>query len=110
VTSDDYKRGYSKGYNAGTREIAAVRQRCFEQVEDASARAEHAQVAAGIGHCNGCRHWARGSERTLWGLCNASEGAIRGVPWFRGDDGRSAVTTSERFGCVLFAPKGTADA
>lgn len=110
MRSDDYKRGYKAGYSAGRTScepsLIAERQLAL----DAAQRAERAESAKSIGHCDECFHWIRGGlgnyahkDVCAWGVCNIKRAA--GTPWgtrMWADDS-NPVTTTPKFGCVLFA-------
>lgn len=74
----DYKLGYSRGYAAGTRDKWDAEARRQRDLSLVAQRAERAEAAAGIGHCDGCTHWDR-PEGCAWGYCNASRQP--GSPW-----------------------------
>lgn len=104
--SSDYKRGYSKGYSTGSLrgDKRAVAE--HENSKQVAERAERAEKAQGLGHCEDCANWQRACDNCAWGYCNAKTGA--GTPWgtwIRAEDSNGAdgrVTTAMRFGCVLF--------
>lgn len=106
----DYKRGYSRGYSTGCRRSDAANAAERERADLAVHRAERAESATSIGHCEECQHWWRGggaprSEHCAWGVCQAPRAA--GTPWgcwATGDDGKP-IHTTPRFGCVLFAER-----
>lgn len=107
----DYKRGYSKGYNTGRGDTSKIEMRHWEECQAVAERAERAEAAAGLGHCDECRHWERACPVCAWGYCNASKQA--GSPWgcwAQGPsigDGRDLgrISTTPKFGCVMFAVK-----
>lgn len=105
--SADYKQGYGKGYYAGRSDQGEIERRHLAELKDVAARAERAESASGVGHCERCRHWDKRPD-TTWGYCSASRQP--GTPWGcwgqgnfineRYDQGR--ISTTPRFGCVLF--------
>ena len=110
MNSPDYKRGYSSGYNAGRKESSAAQLKFDKESLISAQRAERAESGAGIGHCDECVNWVRPTNCN-WGYCEASRAA--GSPWgcwAQGpempnsrDFGR--ITTTPKFGCVLFSQK-----
>lgn len=105
--SSDYKRGYGKGYNTGRGEQSVIERRHQAELLAVAQRAERAEAAAGIGHCENCRHWKKRSPSHAWGDCTAPRAP--GTPygtWIQGEDPDTRrialVSTSPRFGCVLF--------
>jgi hypothetical protein len=110
--SDDYKRGYSKGYTAGCRRSDPEIAKALEMADHAAKRAERAEKAQGVGHCEDCAYWHQGDkprhgwESCAWGICRAPRAA--GTPWgtwssvdtYRRE--RMDIQTTPRFGCVVF--------
>jgi hypothetical protein len=103
----DYKRGYNKGYNTGTRRSDAALASERERADRAAERAERAESEKGCGHCDECRHWER-PDGCSWGYCNVPQQSA-GTPfgcwaYLEMDPLAKAarVVTSSRFGCVLF--------
>lgn len=104
--SDDYKRGYGKGYHTGKtsadKRLAAMHEEAKQVVE----RAERCEKQLGWGHCEDCAHYTKGGERCAWGYCSMPRGA--GTPWgtwmkAEGADGKNGkLQVAMRFGCVLF--------
>lgn len=100
MSSPDYKRGYSRGYSTGTRNIAEVRKQYADALDAFRERAERAEAGLGLGLCRACQHWRRESQ-AAWGTCTLAE-SILSWPWpWRGDDNK-AIHTQENFGCVRF--------
>mgnify|MGYP001574838203 CR=1 FL=1 len=104
--SDDYKLGYSKGYNTGKISAdARLREMHLESLQVAE-RAERAEKQLGWGHCEDCANYTKGGENCAWGYCNTHRGA--GTPWgtwIRGenkDGSQGRVAVAMRFGCILF--------
>jgi len=108
--ANEYQRGYAKGRSTGERKGNETAAAAIAQAERAAVRAEQAEAANGVGHCERCQHWLRGgggrnSENCAWGHCNAPRG--EGTPWgvwMASDDHKTPVITTPRFGCVLFMP------
>lgn len=101
VNTPDYKRGYSKGYSTGIRQIADVRQECRGAVDAFRERAERAEAGLGLGICQNCKHWQRGKGNAKWGLCTLTDKMVT-WPWpWRGQP-EQEILTQERFGCVRF--------
>lgn len=102
--TDDYKRGYGKGYQTGKRSadvaIAAARVEADESV----ARAERAEAAQGLGKCSDCKHWTR-EPGCMWGTCVVPQSRYhnREPLWFANNP---TIATSCAFGCVLWAKRG----
>lgn len=106
--SDDYKRGYSKGYVAGCHRADKAIARARELEADAIARANRAEAGQGLGRCEDCAHWVR-EPQTAWGHCKPPESrydAEHGLAiWFGNTTAwgeRIPIATSAGFGCVLF--------
>lgn len=103
-----YGRGYAAGARRSDREVAAMR----EEAKRTAERAELAEKAQGIGHCEECRYWVRGGDgpnasACAWGVCTVPRGI--GTPWgvWASADhplvgGPGNITTTPRFGCVMF--------
>lgn len=110
MKSADYKQGYTKGYNTGRKETGELHRKYHDENLLAAQRAERAEAGAGIGHCDGCANWVRPAPSYAWGYCNASRAA--GSPWgcwaqapeLEGARDKGRITTSPKFGCVLFQP------
>jgi hypothetical protein len=107
--TDDYKRGYSKGYATGRGDQSKIEQRHYAEVQAVAVRAERAETASGIGHCENCTHWRKPDPSYAWGNCTATRAP--GTPWgcwAQAEDVTTRhtvqISTSPRFGCVLFAP------
>lgn len=110
--SPDYMRGYQAGRNARDRTAFARAESARKDALAVAQRAERAEAAAGIGHCDGCAHWTR-PDGCSWGFCEASR--IPGSPWGcwaqgprvqigdHHDQGR--ISTTPKFGCVMFMAK-----
>ena len=109
--SDDYKRGYSKGYTTGCKRSDSANARERERADQAAQRAERAEKQQGLGHCEDCAYWKRGGntpnpQTCAWGICEAPRAA--GTPWgaWACLDTRQVgdvnIQTTPRFGCVVF--------
>lgn len=106
--SADYKLGYSRGYAKGRGDLGAEESRHQAELLAVAKRAERAETAAGMGHCEGCANWER-PEGCAWGYCNATRQP--GSPWgcwhqgpaMRDTRELGRVTTTPLFGCILFA-------
>lgn len=103
----EYKRGYANGYNARNRGKWAIEQQHHAETLAVAQRAERAEAAAGIGHCEDCQHWSRPAPTCAWGNCMA--GKAPGTPfgcWAQAEETGThrvvQISTSPRFGCVLF--------
>lgn len=111
MPSDDYKRGYSKGYQSGCRRNDANIAEANARAEQAAKRAERAEAQHGVGHCESCAFWKRGGDSLsahmcAWGECRVPN-PCAGTPWgswARESDARPLITTP-RFGCLLFNPR-----
>jgi hypothetical protein len=108
--SADYKQGYTKGYNTGRKETAELDRKYRDREMQLAVRTERAESDHGIGHCEGCKHWEKPRPEAQWGLCNAPQSP--GSPWGCWAQGpydnkwdRGLISTSPRFGCVLFSAK-----
>lgn len=110
--STDYKRGYRAGRQARDRLAYERDSRRDAEALAVAKRAERAETAAGIGHCQDCRNWTR-PDGCSWGYCEASRQP--GSPWgcwaqpasvSNYDKGR--ISTTPMFGCVLFADRDEA--
>ena len=101
--SDDYKRGYAKGYNTRVRLSDEAVARAEDRAMRAVKRAENAEAAT-VGHCDTCTWWERPTG-CAWGRCRVPDDSA-GSPWgcwvhpASGD--REGVITSPKFGCVLW--------
>lgn len=108
--SVDYKHGYSAGYNARDSNAAERDAKRRAEALAVAVRAERAESAAGIGHCQDCASWKQPPDCS-WGYCDASRQP--GSPWgcwsqspFIGDrQDKGRISTTPMFGCVLFAPR-----
>lgn len=105
--SADYKRGYGSGYNTGRGDQSKIEQRHQAELLAVAQRAERAEAAGGIGHCEDCAHWRRPKPEYAWGNCLAQKAP--GTPygcWAQAEEAGTyknvMVSTSPRFGCVLF--------
>lgn len=105
------KTAYGRGYATGKRSADATLAEQRARADEAARRAEFAESANGVGHCEDCKHWDRGGggsgwERCSWGVCRVpcAPGTPHGC-WATGDDGKP-ITTTPRYGCVLFINKG----
>jgi len=110
---------YSRGYAAGKRSADASNASERARADDAAQRAERAEKLQGIGHCEDCAHWNRGDrprhgwEGCAWGTCSAPRAA--GTPWGTwcavdaSQRDNLKITTTPRFGCVLFKVAPTTD-
>lgn len=103
----DYKRGYSKGYTTGRGEQSAIEQRHRAELLAVAERAERAETASGVGHCEDCQHWQKPQISYAWGHCTV--GQAPGTPygcWAQAEEAETyrtvRISTSPRFGCVLF--------
>src|ERR1700741_3789944 len=97
------KQAYSRGYQAGVRIRDATRMEWDRQMQAVAARAERAEKAAGIGHCQDCSHWNQPPDCS-WGYCNVparNPGPPFGC-WGQRDKSPIRISTSPMFGCVLF--------
>jgi len=111
--SDDYRRGYQKGYAAGTRDRGDREWSAYRAAAQASKRAERAEAGQGLGRCDGCR-WYQPEDGCKWGWCGrpwrvdsatADPDMIR--PVFARVDGPGRLMVTSSFGCVLWtAPDG----
>ena len=104
--ADEYKRGYSNGYNAGCRRSDKELMRVRLESRQVAERAERAEKAQGLGHCEDCLHWARGGDNCAWGYCSVPRKP--GTPWGTWITDAGTVPgrigqTAPRFGCVLFS-------
>lgn len=99
-----YLQGYAKGQQLGARKAEETRKKCQEQVDEAIARAERAERAAGLGPCHKCANWTRYENRARWGHClpPPSQHANGNPLWFGNDSGKGSVVTTDNFGCVMF--------
>lgn len=111
--TSEYKLGYANGYNARNRDQWKVEQRHQAEVLAVAQRAERAEKAAGVGHCEDCQHWRRPHPTYAWGICTATKAP--GTPWGcwaqaeEVDTRRTVqISTSPRFGCVLFQTRAAA--
>lgn len=114
--SRDYQRGYGKGYSTGCKHSDAENHRLWERANNAAKRAELAESAKGIGHCEDCAHWVRGGldsyaekRNRAWGTCNLKDSA--GTPYgtrMWSDAAQTPINTTPKFGCVLFQHKDSA--
>jgi hypothetical protein len=109
----ELRNAYSRGYAAGCRRSDPQLEKARALAADAAARAERAEKASGIGHCEECAFWVRGGNdayeykaQCAWGACNV--GKAPGTPWgtwaHPPDGNDTSIVTSPRFGCVLFKP------
>ncbi|MBI4695515.1 MAG: high-potential iron-sulfur protein [Gammaproteobacteria bacterium] len=102
MTSDDYGRGYSKGYAAGRKRSDKELNYLRNAARLASARAYRAEKAEPYGHCEDCGFWMRGIDRIAWGTCTVhAQPKVAGDLWESSRDGKP-ITTSRKFGCLLF--------
>lgn len=109
--SDDYERGYSKGYNTGKTSADKRLVEMHDQGKRLAERVERAEKQQGVGHCEDCSHWTRACPTCAWGYCDAARIKHAGTPWGtwiraegpNHEDGR--VMTTPRFGCVLFSKR-----
>lgn len=114
MATREEKNAYSRGYATGKRSADAALAEQRARADDAARRAEFAEGANGVGHCEDCKHWDRGGgragwENCAWGDCRAPRAP--GTPWgcwMHADDGKP-ISTTPRFGCVLFLAKSAPD-
>lgn len=105
--SPDYKRGYGKGYTTGRGDQSKIEQRHQDELFAVAQRAERAEIASGVGHCEDCAHWKKLSASHAWGICTVPKAP--GTPygcWAQAEDPATRrtvqISTSPTFGCVLF--------
>lgn len=106
----EYKRGYSNGYQKGRGDQLKIEQRHQAELSAVAQRAERAEAASGIGHCENCQHWVKLQPSYSWGNCMATKAA--GTPygcWAQVNEQSThrvvQISTSPQFGCVLFVAK-----
>lgn len=88
ANTDDYKRGYSKGYTTGTTRSDKRLADMHDQQKRLAERVERAEKQQGLGHCEDCAHWTKGCDTCAWGYCNAAALRHAGTPGERGSGPR----------------------
>lgn len=107
--TDEYKRGYAKGYARSGKIISDAYQKFQKELDAAISRAEKSESNQGLGKCLDCAHWEREPrepQSCLWGWCTPPDGqyANKSPIWFRANDGEK-ICTAESFGCVMFSKR-----
>lgn len=108
--STQEKKDYARGYAAGTKIRTATTAQHYRELQEVALRAERAEKASGIGHCEHCRHW-NPPPNCSWGYCNVTR-RMPGTPngcWMQPNRGEGPISTSPRFGCVLFSAMPSTD-
>lgn len=119
MSTEDYKRGYRKGYNTGKKLADEALAREIERATQAAQRAERAEKVQGVGHCCECKYWRQGGghpswSSCAWGICEAP--AAAGSPWGTYACSEShlkcehRIQTTPHFGCVVFMKRAAATA
>lgn len=103
------KKAYTRGYNR-------ARSRCWDRVQRAvqiakSYRARLTDIHPSL-QCRDCDRWMRGGPDCVWGRCRADfEFGVEGRMWAEvtgnSKDVKSAIITTEDFGCVNWIPKSS---